>query len=327
MMFVSFTLIVAILISMVSAFYSVLGLTVIFSASFWPIVIMGSVLEVGKITSTIWLHKYWDTASWYLKAYLIPAIIGLMLITSIGVYGFLSKAHSDQAVPAGDIVDKVSIIDEKIKTYKDNIDTARKAVLQMDSSVDQIMARTTSEQGASRAVRIRKTQAKERAQLQQEITQAQREIAKLREERAPIATDLRKIEAEVGPLKYIAALIYGDAVDSTMLDRAVRWLIILLVSVFDPLAVILLLACQHSFDEINKRQIVNLIQPGHNKPVPLEEIKQNVDNSLVTGINNTGTEFPDNPVQGYSFIRTDFNPPKEFTYNGSQWVDTQSYHQ
>ena len=139
-----------------------------------------------------------------------------------------------------------SLYDEKIKTQRDNIDVARKALQQMDAQVDARLARGESESGAERAVQIRRQQQGERAKLQKEIGDAQKEIAKLNEERAPIAAENRKVEAEVGPIKYVAALIYGDNPDSNLLERAVRWVIILLVIVFDPLAIALVLAANSS---------------------------------------------------------------------------------
>ena len=234
-------------ISAVAIYYSVAGLVSIFAAAVIPIIVMGVVLEVGKLAATVWLKQNWSVAPGFLKTYLLIAITVLMLITSMGIFGYLSKAHLDQAVPTGDVADKVALIDEKIKTQKENIDAARKALKQMDEAVDQTMARSTSEQGADKAAGIRRAQQRERGNLQGDISKAQSAIAKLNEERAPIAKELRKVEAEVGPIKYIAALIYGDSTDANLLEAAVRWVIIVIVLVFDPLAVILLLASQYSF--------------------------------------------------------------------------------
>jgi hypothetical protein len=247
MIFGYILLVIALTISAVAAFYSISGLTAIFAAAFWPIVIMGSVLELGKIATTVWLHKYWQQASWQFKVYLVPAIGILMLITSMGIFGLLSKAHLDQAVPAGDISSQVQIFDDKIKTERDNIEAARKALKQMDAQVDEKLSRTTDDRGAERAVQIRRTQAKERTNLQNEISSAQKKISALQEQRAPIASQARKVEAEVGPIKYIAALIYGDNPDANLLEKAVRWVIILIVLVFDPLALVLILAADQTF--------------------------------------------------------------------------------
>jgi hypothetical protein len=237
---------VALCLSAVAAFYSIAGLAAIFAAAVIPIVIMGSILEAAKLVVTVWLHEYWKQCRLAMKLYLVPAVFFLMVITSMGIFGFLSKAHLDQAVPTGDVAAKVQFIDEKIKTEKDNIEAARRALRQMDESVDQTMSRSNDEKGADKAAQLRRGQARERGVLQNDIATAQKKIATLNEERAPIATELRKVEAEVGPIKYIAALIYDDNTDVDMLEKAVRWVIILLVIVFDPLAIMMLLAATES---------------------------------------------------------------------------------
>lgn len=237
---------VALCLSAIAAFYSIVGLMAIFAAAAIPIAVMGSILEIAKLTVTVWLHEYWKLVKRSMKLYLVPAVAVLMLITSMGIFGFLSKAHLDQAVPTGDVAAKVSLIDEKIKTERDNIEAARKALRQMDEAVDQTMARSNDEKGADKAAQLRRSQARERGVLQNDIATAQKKIAALNEERAPIASELRKVEAEVGPVKYIAALIYGDNPDANLLEKAVRWVIIILVLVFDPLAVMMLLAATES---------------------------------------------------------------------------------
>jgi hypothetical protein len=244
--FSNLTLLVALSLSSVAAWYSIIGLTAIFAGAVIPVIIMGSILEVGKITTTVWLRKYWHRASWVLKLYLVPAVIALALLTSMGIFGFLSKAHMDQGITSGDVQAKLALYDEKIKTQRDNIELARKALTQMDNQVDQRLSRGDSETSAERAVQIRRQQQGERAKLQKDIGEAQSIIAKLNEERAPIAAENRKVEAEVGPIKYIAALIYGDTTDNNTLESAVRWVIILLVIVFDPLAIALVLAANAS---------------------------------------------------------------------------------
>jgi hypothetical protein len=238
---------VALFISAVAAFYSIAGLAAIFAAAVTPIIIMGLALEIGKIAATVWLHKYWKRVALQFKLYLVPAILVLMIITSMGIFGFLSKAHMDQSVPTGDVIAKVTILDEKIGTERANIDSIKKALAQMDSQVDQILSRTTDDRGATKAAQLRKRQYSERTSLQADIAKAQQTIATLQEERAPIAAQVRKVEAEVGPIRYIAALIYGDNPDSNLLERAVRWVIILLVFVFDPLAIVLILAADQTF--------------------------------------------------------------------------------
>ena len=246
-------LLTALTISGVAAYYSIIGLTAIFAAAFWPIVIMGSVLEAGKLVTSVWLKKYWDQANWQLKTYLTSAVVILMLVTSMGIFGFLSKAHMDQGVPTGDITAQVNLFDEKIKTQRDNIESNRKALAQMDATVDQTIGRSNTEQGVTNAANLRRSQQRERGALQNEIAVAQKAITKLNEERAPIASQLRKVEAEVGPIKYIAALVYGDNPDQNLLEKAVRWVIIILVLVFDPLAIALILAANSSIRWSNEK--------------------------------------------------------------------------
>lgn len=241
-------LFVALTLSTIAAWYSIIGLTAIFAGAVVPIIIMGSALELAKITTTVWLRKYWHRCGLLYKMYLVPAVVVLALLTSMGIFGFLSKAHLDQNVGSGDVQAKVSLLDEKIATQRENIKASKAALAQMDAQVNDIMTKGDSERAVERSVVIRKQQQKERANLLKDIEIANQEIQKLNEERAPIASELRKVEAEVGPIKYIAALIYGDTADHNTLEAAVRWVIILLVIVFDPLAIMLVLAANQSKD-------------------------------------------------------------------------------
>ena len=248
------TLVSGLTVSAVAIYYSVAGLVAIFSAAVIPIIVMGVALEISKLAGTVWLKQNWTRAPYFIRAYLLAAIAILMLITSMGIFGFLSKAHSDQSLVSGDVQSRIAIYDEKIKTAKDNIDANRKALKQMDEAVDQVMGRSSDEKGADKAVQIRRAQQKERVRLQSEIAAEQKIVAAVSEERAPIAAEVRKVEAEVGPIKYIANFIYGDNPDANILEKAVTWVIIIIVVVFDPLAVILLLASQYSFQWFRKQE-------------------------------------------------------------------------
>lgn len=235
------TLLIALLISTVSAWYSILGLTAIFAGAVVPAIIMGGALEAGKVMVAIWLHHNWKRDR-LLKFYLVPALVFLMMLTSVGVFGFLSKAHLDQNIPSGDIQAQVQLFDERIQTQRDNIAAARRALSQMDVAVDQTMSRSSDEKGADKAAEMRRAQGRERTNLQNDIARAQKEINKLQEERAPVASQYRKVEAEVGPIKYVAAMFSSGTPDQNMLESAVRWVIILIVIVFDPLAIVLIIA-------------------------------------------------------------------------------------
>jgi len=256
------TLITGLTISVVAAYYSITGLTAIFSAAVIPIIIMGGALEVGKLVASVWLKQNWRVAPITIKSYLIAAVTMLMLITSMGIFGFLSKSHSDQGLVSSDALAKVAVFDERIAIQEENISSRREnmaaakiAIQQLDYQVNQTLSRTanaTNTDAVNRSVTIRNQQKSERTRLNQEISSLQKEIeginlkiSSIKEERAPVAVELRKVEAEVGPLKYIAALVYGKTTPA-LLEQAVIWVIIMLVVVFDPLALILLLAAQHS---------------------------------------------------------------------------------
>ena len=249
--------VVAIALSAIAAFYSIVGLAAIFAAAVVPIVVMGTVLEIAKLTVTIWLHEYWRECKLVMKLYLVPAVVVLMIITSMGIFGFLSKAHIEQTVPTGDVAARVLLLDERIANEREIISNARSLLRQLDDAVMGIQSgggrelraadgSIRIENPAERALQVRRSQARDRTALTATIEQAQQRIVSLQEERAPIASQLREVEAKVGPIKYIAALIYGDDPDQNLLERAVRWVIIVLVLVFDPLAIMMLLAATES---------------------------------------------------------------------------------
>jgi len=270
-------LFVALCLSAVAAFYSIIGLTAIFAAAVWPIVIMGTILEAAKLVVTVWLHEYWREVKLTMKIYLVPAVFTLMVITSMGIFGFLSKAHLDQTVPTGDVQAQVALIDEKITNERDTIANARsllgqldKAVVDISNSPDrEVNGRTIS--SAERALQVRRQQARDRAALTKTIEESQARIVKLQEEKAPFAKELRKVEAEVGPIKYIAALIYGDNPDANLLEKAVRWVIIILVIVFDPLAIMMLLAATESYRWERERRKTAVPVTPEPEPAPEPE--------------------------------------------------------
>ena len=314
-MFLSyFTLFTALSLSVVAAWYSILGLTAIFASAVIPIIIMGSILEVAKVTVTVWLHEYWHRCRLLMKCYLVPAVGMLMVITSMGIFGFLSKAHSDQNLISGDAQSKIAIYDEKIKTQKENIEANRKALKQMDEGVDSVLGRSADEKGADKAVALRKAQRKERGRLQAEILQSQKSIAELNDARAPIAAEVRKIEAEVGPIKYIAAFIYGDNPDANLLERAVRWVIIILVVVFDPLAIMMVLASTESMKWERERRLRPAYEPddGPLTDAQVAQLRETAEPELPTGeVVETSKLFEDPHPPGWMYDELQSNPLNE----------------
>lgn len=312
-------LITALTLSAIAAWYSVVGLTAIFAAAVIPIIIMGGSLEIAKVVTTVWLHRYWDKCKWAMKTYLTGAVIILAIVTSMGIFGFLSKAHMDQGIPTGDVAAQISLIDEKIniqkeliKSERDNIESARRALSQLDAQVSARLDRGTSEASAERSVQIRAAQRRDRQAYTKEIDEAQARIEKsnatiqaLSLEKAPLASQYRKIEAEVGPIKYIAALIYGDNPDNATLERAVRWVIILLIFVFDPLALMLVIAAISSykweFDE-KKEEPKYEKDDGPLTDKQIEQIKESVEEPkasdlAMTADGDIANQIQENPVK------------------------------
>ena len=270
-------LINAISLSVIAEYYAIMGLMAIFSGSPIAIAVMGGILGLSKIVVTSWLYRNWKQTSLLLKSYFTSAIVILMLLTSMGIFGYLSKAHLDQGVVSSDVAAAVALIDEKINVQKENINAARKTISQLDSQVDAALSRTTDAAGADRSSSIRRNQARERTRLLEEISTSQKEIAKLNEQKAPIAIELRKAEAEVGPIKYIAAFIYEENANQNSLEKAVRWLIVLIVLVFDPLAVLMFIAInqtlvrqQPASEEIQKIQKEEIVDAVPNNDIELE---------------------------------------------------------
>ena len=258
----------ALSLSAVAAYYSVMGLVAIFAAAPLPIFIMGTLLEACKLVVASWLYRSWKEVPLLMKSYFTMALAVLMILTSMGIFGYLSKAHLDQAIPTGDVSAKLSLIDEKIKTEKENLNASRKELNQLDVQVNETISRSgtstnanTATSGVERSIAIRRAQQKDRERILKEIGTAQTKISQLNEERAPIATEVRKVEAEVGPIKYIAALIYGDNPETDVLEKAVRWVIIMIVIVFDPLAVLMLVAANWQLRK----------DKGEIEPVPVKE--------------------------------------------------------
>lgn len=245
MIFVALLFITAFALSAVAAYYSIVGLMAIFAAAAIPVAVMGSTLEITKLVTASWLYRNWKNGPVLMKTYFTIAVIILMGITSLGIFGYLSRAHIDQGMPIGDTMQKIELIDSRIKIQTDKIAANRKTIEQMDAAVDQTMARSSTESGAAKALQVRRSQQKDRNRILSEIEEAQKAILQLEEEKSPLSAKIRTIESEVGPIKYIASFVYGKT-DQALLERAVTWMIILIIVVFDPLAVLLLIAANHS---------------------------------------------------------------------------------
>ena len=390
------TLLSALSISGVAIFYSVIGLATIFPGAFVPVIIMGSVLEIGKLITASWLYRHWKQCRFLLKAYLTIAVVVLSLITSMGIFGFLSKAHLEQNLASKNLTQRIEIVNNKIvsqevyikrqhavierseksltrttgsnaeniniekqnlKDAQDKLKTLlvvetntiknlnnRLSILDADVNTLRDKKGLFSGGNHKKAMNLKKAQAPERDLINNKIREAQNGIDVLKEEykqettliqakidklrtgssdskndinvaintaedniinaqdniddliieREPLETSMIKLEAEVGPIKYIAALVvdWGVAEDVD-LNEAVRWVILIIISVFDPLAVALLLAANQSLmrrfpvDPLPPPpEIADLEKPEPYEP-PIERVKDKADdwNEMVTKAN------------------------------------------
>ena len=241
------TFVSSISIAIVAAWYSIIGLTAIFSAAVIPIIIMGIVLEIGKLVAAAWVYQNWKDTSILLKTYLVSAVAILMLITSMGIFGFLSKSHIDAGMNTGEISVKIERIDNRILSEQRQIDRAEKNILEMDTTLEK------TEYGFFDDSRLeeRKKQSADRELLNNIITKSENSIDNLLDKKSEYELEVKNFEVEVGPVKYIAALIYGDEAKN-YLDNTVRYVILLLIFVFDPLAVLLLISSNISYNRYLK---------------------------------------------------------------------------
>ena len=248
------TFITALAIAGVAAWYSIVGLMAIFAGAVIPIAIMGAVLEVGKLVTAAWLHQNWEKARWWMKTYLTSAVFLLMFITSLGIFGFLSKAHLEHSISTGGTNElRIANLERQIGNQQRIITDSEKVLGQLDQTV-QVLLDADRIRGRSGALATRKDQAEERSTLNESIDTAYARIEQYQEELSPLQQEKLAIEVEVGPLKYIAELIYGDEAEDYF-DEAVRWVIILLIITFDPLAVVLLLAATQGFAEKKRSKL------------------------------------------------------------------------
>jgi hypothetical protein len=204
----------------------VIGLAQIFPGSFWPIIIMGAVLEVAKLVTVSWLYNNWKATTRALKYYFLTAIVLLMLITSMGIFGYLSKAHLESNVTLGANTVQLRTVEAQEKIARERLNY----LLKQASDPEKITPRVDRD--------IRATQA---------------ELKKLSEQKLPLMAEENKLAAEIGPIKYIAELFY-DKEDPSFIDKAVRSVIITIIFVFDPLAVLLLIAAQQTYRKLKPHE-------------------------------------------------------------------------
>jgi hypothetical protein len=234
-------------VSVVGAYYSILGLAALFAGAYWAVITMGVTLEIAKLVTVSWLYRNWnlDLLPQSIRAYLLSSVLMLMFITSIGIFGFLSKAHLDTAAPNTGNRLLVKNIERQIDSEKKAITGAQKIIDQLDTALDKVI-----DKDADKGLIERQKQTTERNRVNI-IANSSKKITDLSNQKLKYDKDQLAIDKEVGPFKYVAEILFGDADDGN-LDRAVRFIIICLILVFDPLAVLMLVAVNVSIKEYQR---------------------------------------------------------------------------
>lgn len=263
-MFISLlALLAAVVLSCVSGYFSIIGLTTLFAGAFWPIVIMGTSLEFAKLVTASWLYRNWSQCSAFLKTYLTAAVCILIVITSMGVFGFLSKAHIEQQLKlATGVQDQIEILDSRINFSQQNLDDLDKQIAQIDTAISKF----TELNQVSKSLKAVEDQRANRQSLIQKKEEEILTLSGFKTEKIKLESELKKQQAEVGPLKFVAELIYGQQNAESHFDSAVRAVIIILVVVFDPLAVILLIAANQGLTNTRKPVTIPESIPEYKPP-------------------------------------------------------------
>ena len=251
------TLFSALFISTVAAWFSIAGLIAIFPGAPVAVGLMGTALEMGKLVSASWIYRFWNKTNMLMRTYFIVAIMVLSFITSIGIFGYLTRAYVEGTEGLNDNAEQISLLDEQILVERENITASRGALQQMDAAVNNLVGDANR---VERAVQIRNSQRRERSTLSASITESNGKIAELQKQKSELSIGQRKLETEVGPIKYVAQLVYGTD-DATTIDKAVRLLVLLLIFVFDPLAILMVIAANLS---MKKETSVTVVPPTKN---------------------------------------------------------------
>lgn len=281
MIFPAITLLTALALAAVAGWFSIAGLVTILAGQPIAALTLGMTLEAGKLVTASWLYRNWQLASWRLKLPLMYFMLALMATTSMGVFGYLSKAHLEQGAATIDHTAKIEELDRRISNEQRRIDDNRQIILQLDSVVDAYMAKGQT----SRALTTRRSQQAQRDQVSADIQEVQANIDQLNTERFALSSELRKLELEVGPIKYIANVIY-DTDDATTLEAAVRIFILIVVSTLDPLAITLLIAANFTLLHMRKQSIYTVSSNTLSTPAAATAPDEQPDQPTITQVEN-----------------------------------------
>jgi len=290
MIFGIVTLFTALAMATVAAVFAIYGIIAIFAGMPQFALVMGAVIELGKVVGVSWLYRNWNEPT-KIKYAMAPLVLVAMLLTSMGIFGLLSKAHLEQTSPVANNAIQIERIEQRVAQEQSRVQDSERVIDQLDQSV-QALINFDRIRGPDGAIAVRETQAEQRELLRQVITQAQTEIDRLEDQKLELSQALRAIELEVGPIKYLAELIYGDGTDRT--EEAVRWVIIAFIFVFDPMAILLLMAANYTLVNRKKKEPKEISQQG--LPVAAEEPIKDI--TITEDIQNEVDESNENIATG-----------------------------
>ena len=247
----------------IAAYFSVIGLATIFAGAYLGVVIMTGVLEFGKIVTATYLHLFWDRLN-YMKYYLTLSVVVLMLITSLGIFGYLSKANIETTLVGDSYTLEMSIIDKRIGAKEAQLNRLEDRV----ANLDNIIA-TARPQDRNY---IDRRQRDERQEIANDIDIIVDDIVKLNEDKLPLERKQLEQEGEIGPIKYVAEVIYGQDESVKYLDNAVRWVIFALIFVFDPLAILLLITSAGIIQRRAREEKPQVVENRYVLQIPKEKM-------------------------------------------------------
>lgn len=267
------TFITGLLLSGIAAYFSVVGLSMIFAGSFWAVAVLASALEITKLVAVTWLYRYRNLASRPVRSYFYLATIVLMIITSLGIFGYLSRAHVDieaGATNAQLTIDEINQREQAITDQRDQLTAELKSVSgQSDKLVDQL-ALSNRLTRANGAVQVQRENAKRRDDILAQLKASNAALTEIKKERITTQATVDKATADIGPLKYVASAVYGSETQDTI-RKAVIWLTVLLMVVFDPMAVMLLIAANILFIKLAEEKNQSGQNSGQNSEIiPLD---------------------------------------------------------
>ena len=258
------TFLTGLALSGVAGFYSVVGLAMIFSGAYWPVIVLAGMLEVSKLVAVSWMYRYRHLAGYLLRTYFFAAILVLMCVTSMGIFGYLTRAHVESETgytTAQLTLQEVQLRESQLQQERDQINTELKALTDQSNQLVAQLGAKERLTGSSGAVAVQRQTTARRAALLADLKRINGELTTVQKERITVETDTNKATADIGPLRYVAQAVYGTD-DVATIRKSVVWLTGILMVVFDPMAIMLLIAANILFVRLASPTTIAPVEPA-----------------------------------------------------------------